>query len=646
MKDFTMNGLHTNPGAAIKAVIFDWAGTTIDYGCFAPLAGFVDGFASKGVKITSAEAREPMGMLKIDHVRAIGAMPRVREAFRQANGRELEEKDVLDIYGVFEKTLLDNILSYTAIKPGVCETVDSLRCRGIKIGSTTGYTREMMDKIIHKVAADGYRPDTCVCADEVTAGRPAPYMVWQNMMQLGVADPRQVVKVGDTVADIGEGVSAGVWTVGVVMGSSELGLTEAEAAALSKEELSAEIRRVKAVYYKEGADYVIMGMSGLPAVLSEIQLRLAQAAPKKLLTPGPLTTRRSVKQAMLADHCTWDEEYKAITRKLMDDITKIEGDSDRHACVLLQGSGSYAVEAMIQSFCRPGEKLLILENGEYGKRMVRQAQMAGKAFEVLSFDMCLPVDVKAVEDKLKADPSIKTVLFVHSETTSGIINPVEELAKTAKAMGKTVLVDAMSSFGAYRLPMTQWGIDGLASSANKCLEGLPGLAFVIADRSLLEGCAGVSTSHCLDLHDQYQGLYPGGGKFRFTSPTNVVLALSQALREYEAEGGREARRARYEKNHRALIEGMEKLGIRAIVPEAHQSCIITTFLLQKADSETGEACSLEFQPLYEGLKEDGFVIYPGKLTDQPTFRIGTIGDVYPEDIQRLCEAVARRLQKK
>ncbi|WP_207302897.1 2-aminoethylphosphonate--pyruvate transaminase [Bacilliculturomica massiliensis] len=643
MKHVMMDNDIYNP--KIKAVIFDWAGTTIDYGCFAPLAGFVDGFSSKGVHITSAEARKPMGMLKLDHTRAIAEMPRVREAFAQINGREPEEKDVLEIYHVFEKTLMDNILSYTDVKPGVCEAVERLRERGIRVGSTTGYTRAMMDRIIGKVAAAGYRPDTCVCADEVPAGRPYPYMIWANMTQLGVPDPQLVVKVGDTVSDIGEGVSAGVWTVGVVMGSSELGLTMEEAGALSAEELDGEISRVKKTFYKAGADYIIADMSGLEGVIADIERRLAQSAPRKLLTPGPLTTRRSVKEAMLADHCTWDEEYKAITRGIMDRIAGISANTEEYAAVLLQGSGSYAVEAMIQSFCRDGEKLLIVENGEYGKRMARQAGMAGKTFEILEFDMCHAIDPAAVEQRLDDDPEIRTVMFVHSETTSGVINPVEKLARLAKSRGKTVLVDAMSSFGAYEIDMKAWGIDGLASSANKCLEGLPGLAFVIARRELIENAKGNSRSHCLDLYDQYQGLYPGGGKFRFTSPTNVVLALEQALREYDAEGGQEARKARYMENHRALVRGMEALGIRSIVPRGWQSCIITTFDLKVRDPKTGAEMPLDFDSMYQWLKARGFVIYPGKLTDQPTFRIGTIGDIYSRDIRELCRALGEYIRE-
>ncbi len=203
------------------------------------------------------------------------------------------------------------------------------------------------------------------------------------------------------------------------------------------------------------------------------------------------------------------------------------------------------------------------------------------------------------------------------------------LVQTAKRYGKKVLIDAMSSFGAYDIDMPALDIDALTSSANKCLEGLPGLAFVVAKKALLEGSRSNSSSHSLDLYDQYMGLYHGGGKFRFTSPTNILLALRQALDEYKKEGGLAARRARYEENHSLLVHGLEKLGIQPVVAPGHQSCVITTFLLG----------DLDFADFYQALKAGGFIIYPGKMTAVPTFRLGHIGDVYPSDIRRLVRAV-------
>ena len=611
----------------IKAAIFDWAGTTIDYGCFAPVMGFIDGFGSIGIDISEKMAREPMGLAKLDHVRAIAAM--LDEA--------VTEEQILKVYEVFEAALFANIEGYCEVKDHVVETVAALRGQGVGIGSTTGYTPAMMEIVLPKAAAQGYAPDFCIApgqgtSGQVVKGRPYPHMIWHNLMYFGISDPREAVKIGDTKADIEEGVNACCWTVGVILGSSELGLTRGEVAALPDQELNERKAAVRASFYAAGADYIIDDLDELPGVVDDINRSLARNASRKLLTPGPLTTRHSVKYAMRTDHCTWDEEYKAITRSVMEDLTRIAANDD-YATVLLQGSGSYAVEAMLNCLCGEREKVLFLVNGEYGKRMQTIADRAGKEYAVLDFAPTQPVDVAAVERKLLEDTAISAVAFVHCETTTGVINPLEDIVYVAKAYGKKVLVDAMSSFAAYAIDMPGLAIDALAASANKCLEGMPGLAFVIAKKTLIEASKSNSASHCLDLFDQYQGLYQGGGKFRFTSPTNVLLALRQAIDEYEKEGGLPARQERYQKNHAVLVEGLEKIGVHAIVAPENQSYIITTF-------DLGD---LDFPGLYEALKAKGFVIYPGKMTTQPTFRLGNIGNVFGADMAELVDTVREYL---
>jgi len=602
----------------IKAVIFDWAGTTVDYGCFAPVKGFVDGFKSIGVDITNEMARKPMGLMKIDHTRAIAAML----------PKPISEKRILKAYEVFEETLFANIERHCDIKDHVLETVAALREQGIKIGSTTGFTSAMMERILPKAAEQGYSPDFCIAPDQTAKGRPYPYMIWNNLMQFGISDPRAAVKVGDTATDITEGKNADCWTVGVILGSSELGLTREEVAALPEDELVDRKAAVRAVYYEAGADYIIDDMNELIDVIADVNRKLAQNANHKLLTPGPLTTRYSVKHAMLTDHCTWDDEYKAITTSVMNDITHISA-NDEYATVLLQGSGSYAVEAMINCLCHKKDKILFLVNGEYGKRMLAIANGSRKDYEHITFDMTQPIEICAIEKKLKKDKDISVIVFVHCETTTGVVNPLEDVARLAKSYKKKVLIDAMSSFAAYDIDMPGLDIDALAASSNKCLEGLPGLSFVIAKKSLLGKSEGRSYSHSLDLFDQHQGLCAGGGKFRFTSPTNVLLALRQAIDEYKKEGGLQARRARYMENHDVLVRGLGELDIQSIVAPDHQSYIITTF----------ELGSIDFSKLYAALKSKGFIIYPGKLTSIPTFRLGNIGDVYPSDMAELVKAV-------
>ena len=506
----------------IKAVIFDWAGTTIDYGCFAPVKGFIDGFKSIGVEITNEMARGPMGLMKIDHTRAIAAML----------PDPISEEQIMRAYDVFEETLFANIEQNCNIKDHVVETVAALREQGIKIGSTTGYTSAMMDRVIPKAAEQGYSPDFCITPDQTVKGRPHPFMIWNNLMQFGISDPREAVKVGDTAVDIEEGKNADCWTVGVIMGSSELGLTQEEVAALSEGELEERKAVVRAAYYRGGADYIIDDMCDLLEVITDINRKLSRNAVRKLLTPGPLTTRHSVKYAMLTDHCTWDDEYKEITTTVMNDITQISANDD-YATVLMQGSGTYSVEAMINCLSKESDKILFLINGEYGKRMLTIADNSYRNYDFISFDVTKPINVEAFEKRLKNDADIKTVVFVHCETTTGVLNPLEEIVMLAKSYDKKVLVDTMSSFAAYDIDMPGLDIDAIAASSNKCLEGLPGIGFVIAKKSLIKESEGCSYSHSLDLFDQYQGLYSGGGKFRFTSPTSVLLALRQALDEYK-----------------------------------------------------------------------------------------------------------------
>ena len=608
----------------IKAVIFDWAGTTVDYGCIAPVKSFVDGFRSIGVAITNEMARKPMGLSKIDHTRAIAAML----------PEPIAEEQILKAYAVFEETLFANIEQHCDIKDYVAETVGLLRKQGIKIGSTTGYTSAMMKIVIPKAAEQGYSPDFCIAPDQTVKGRPYPYMIWNNLMQFGITDPREAVKVGDTTVDIAEGIKADCWTVGVIMGSSELGLSRSETAALSGNELNSRKLAVRAAYYKAGADYIIDDMDELPGVLIDINRRITQNASRKLLTPGPLTTRYSVKHAMLTDHCTWDDEYKKTTTSVMADITQISANGD-YATVLLQGSGSYAVEAMINCLCGEREKILFLVNGEYGKRMLTIAGKSHRDYDVLTFNMSLPVNIETVDNLLKRDNDIGAVMFVHCETTTGILNPLEKITRLAKFYGKKVLVDAMSSFAAYDIDMPGLDIDALAASSNKCLEGMPGLSFVVAKKTLLEKSEGHSYSHSLDLFDQYQGLYAEGGKFRFTSPTNVLLALRQALNEFRKEGGLPARRARYMENHKTLVDGLVRLNVLPIVAPEHQSYVITTFGLG----------NINFMKIYNHLKKKGFCIYPGKLTALPTFRIGNIGNVFPGDMRALVFEIENYINK-
>jgi phosphonoacetaldehyde hydrolase len=261
----------------IEAVIFDWAGTTVDYGCFAPVKVFMDIFKLAGIEVTMEEARAPMGMLKIDHIRTMLSMPRISGLWEEEHGRPFGEEDVEALYATFETTLLANLADYTDPIPHVIDAVENLRDRGLKIGSTTGYTNSMMEIVVPHADRKGYRPDFYITADDTNSlGRPFPYMIFRNMEALQLTTPSKVVKVGDTASDMKEGVNAGVWTVGVIEGSSEMGLTQEEVESLSETEKDAVRTKVEQVFYTNGADFTIRTMKELPELIERINEKIEQ----------------------------------------------------------------------------------------------------------------------------------------------------------------------------------------------------------------------------------------------------------------------------------------------------------------------------------------------------------------------------------
>ncbi|MCL1941345.1 MAG: phosphonoacetaldehyde hydrolase [Synergistaceae bacterium] len=261
-------------GNRVQGVIFDWAGTTVDFGCFAPLNVFLDVFRSRDIEITMKEARAPMGMLKIDHIRAILDMERVKKMWEGRFGRPHTEENVKELYNDFEPALTRILPNYADVLDGVIEVCDELKKDGIKIGSTTGYTAPMMEILSPRAGENGYKPDALVTAEEVSAGRPWPWMIFKNMEKLGIYPPRSVIKVGDTVTDILEGLNAGVWSVGVIAGSSEMGLTRDEYENLGKKDRKAAYRKTEKKYYRAGAHYVIDTMEDLPDLIVKIERKL------------------------------------------------------------------------------------------------------------------------------------------------------------------------------------------------------------------------------------------------------------------------------------------------------------------------------------------------------------------------------------
>lgn len=352
-----------------------------------------------------------------------------------------------------------------------------------------------------------------------------------------------------------------------------------------------------------------------------------------LLTPGPLSTSESVRHAMLQDWCTWDKDYnEGIVTPLRHDLLAIAGlDEADYTTVLLQGSGTYCVEATIGATVRPEDKLLILANGAYGKRMAQIADYYKLNYVLVSLGETELVTGEVARKALEANPGVTHLSMVHSETTTGLLNPIEEVAEVIRGRGITFIVDAMSSFAGVPIDIKGLGIDFLVSSANKCIQGVPGFGFIIAKKDKMLATKGNARSLSLDIYAQWETMEKGHGKWRFTSPTHVVRAFYQAMQELKEEGGIEARHRRYVENHRTLVDGMRALEFQTLLSDDKQGCIITSFLYPSAD--------FDFADFYNKLKGKGFVIYPGKISDADTFRIGNIGDIFPSDIKALLEAI-------
>ncbi|THB64788.1 MAG: 2-aminoethylphosphonate--pyruvate transaminase [Desulfovibrio sp.] len=358
--------------------------------------------------------------------------------------------------------------------------------------------------------------------------------------------------------------------------------------------------------------------------------------PYFLLTPGPLSTSKPVKSAMFRDWCTWDKDYNDIVQDIRARLAALASRNNGYTSVLMQGSGTFSVEAAISTAVPHDGKLLVLANGHYGDRIALIAQRMGLEHTVLDSGEVQRPDLDQLRQTLDQDTAITHVAVVHCETTTGMLNPVQEIGRIVKQAGKVYIVDAMSSFGGIPLDMADLGADFIVSSANKCIQGVPGFGFAVAKKSELEQCQGRSRSLSLDMHDQWQEMENKNGKWRYTSPTHVVRAFAQALAELEDEGGVATRFARYTENHRILVEGMRELGFSTLLPDEFQSPIITSF-------SNPDHPDYDFMRFYGLLKERGFVIYPGKVTGANTFRIGNIGHVFPQDMRSLIGAVAESM---
>ena len=355
-----------------------------------------------------------------------------------------------------------------------------------------------------------------------------------------------------------------------------------------------------------------------------------------LLTPGPLTTSERTRRAMLRDWGSWDADFIAMTAELRRRLLAIVHGEGSHVVVPLQGSGTFSVEAAVATLVPRGGHVLVLDNGAYCKRLGKLATLMGRRTTVLARAEDAPVSPAELDAALEADASITHVGFIHCETGTGVANPLQAVAELCARRGKGLIVDAMSSFGALPIDAREVTFDALVAASGKCLEGVPGMGFVFIRKAVLDAAAGNSHSLAMDLHDQHVYMEKTG-QWRFTPPTHVAAALLEAMHQYEEEGSQPARLRRYQANCAALIDGMRELGFQPFLKPEVQAPIIVTF---HAPADP----AYDFKAFYEGVKRRGFLLYPGKLTEVETFRVGCIGAIGPDDMQAAVAAVAETLR--
>lgn len=361
---------------------------------------------------------------------------------------------------------------------------------------------------------------------------------------------------------------------------------------------------------------------------------MSSAAPI-LLTPGPLTTSARTRQAMLVDWGSWDERFNQLTASVCSQLLAILNGAATHHCVPLQGSGTFAVEAAIGTLVPRNGKVLVLINGAYGKRLAQICEVLGRDFSTFETAEDEPCSAADVDRLLHADPAITHVALIHCETSTGLLNPLPQIAQVVKEHGKRLIVDAMSAFGALPIDAREVPFDALIAASGKCLEGVPGMGFVFAEKHALGAAQGNCHSLALDLFEQHEYM-ARTGQWRFTPPTHVVAALHEALLQYHEDGGLPARQRRYVNNCQVLLDGMAELGLRSFLPAAIQAPIIVTF---HAPTDP----RYQFKAFYERVKAKGFILYPGKLTEVDTFRVGCIGHVDAAEMRGAVAAIAQAL---
>ena len=352
---------------------------------------------------------------------------------------------------------------------------------------------------------------------------------------------------------------------------------------------------------------------------------------KKLLTPGPLTTSLSTKKAMLHDWGSRDTKFIDLNHSIRKSLVNLIDGQNLYQCVPMQGSGTFAVEAMISSLTSKDSKILILINGAYGERMKKMCSYLNRDCIDYTVEEHKTHSIKEIEKIINSNNDLTHVFAVYCETTSGILNPIEKIASLVEKKNLSFFVDAMSAFGALPISSKKIKFDAIAASSNKCLEGVPGVGFILVKNNIIKKAKGNCHSLSLDLYDQWQAMEKNK-QWRFTPPTHVLAAFYQAIKEHTKEGGVKGRLHRYSNNCRIICDGMKKLGFKQLLPNELQAPIIITFMQPKNSN-------FNFEEFYNALSKKNFLIYPGKLTVADTFRIGCIGNLRENDMHSAIKAI-------
>jgi 2-aminoethylphosphonate--pyruvate transaminase/phosphonoacetaldehyde hydrolase len=615
----------------IRGIVLDLAGTAVDYGSLTPVEAFKKTFADFAIPVSTQLIRKYTGMEKIAQTKAILADPQESKLWHQVYPQLTENEMFKKIYDSLEVNIIQILKKNSELLPGMQVLIKYTNENQIMLATTTGYSDRMIQSVAGNFKQQGFDPLYNITGDQTNhVTRPQPDMLQLAMKKMKIEDPTQVIKVGDTVNDIREAQNAGTISVATVEGGNLIGLSKDDFYHLSLDQQAQKIAEAKQILAAAKPDYIIDNLFALKPIIENLNHHTI------LLTPGPATLSPTVKKVMLNDLGTWDDDYKIITQKIRQQLLKIAGVTNQdYSAILLQGSGTYGVEAVLATL-EADSTILIASNGVYGRRMSQIADRLGIKHLDLKFKDTEVVDQKKVLDVLAQHPEITHFAMVHCETTTGIINQIELLIPKLHEQGIITIVDAMSSFGGVPIDLRKLQSDFLISSSNKCIQGAPGFVFVIARKSVLENLQGHAHSLALDLYEQYKCFEENHGKWRFTSPTHIVAAFWQALLELADEGGVAARNKRYIQLEKYIRAGFIKLGFDTIIDERNQSPIITSFLYPDRN--------FKFDQFYQFLKRHGFIIYPGKLTEVDCFRIGNIGNLKLIDAQRLLKYTAQYLQ--